>query len=145
MSGGRAGAGATALECLQLAAHFLTRFLDHPIAMYRGLRHACAAIADGHRLVTSDGLSRRARRSDGGGGRFRHWNPAAKLRTIDKGGLRAGHRRDEERTRRNSEKSEAFHDDPAFLNGCFTTNRAHARPESVSGRVLHAQDEWRCW
>src|SRR5262245_63129683 len=81
-----------------------------------------------HRLVTGDVLARCFLRNRGRSG-FRNRDPAAQLRTIDERRLCGGDRRHQQREGYSSEKSDAFHDDPAFLKRSLTTGRAHARRE----------------
>jgi len=97
-----------------------------------------------HRLVPGDVFSRGVRH-DRCLSRLRHKDPRAKFRAIHVRRLCAGHRWHQQREGRGCKECEAFHDDPAFLSGYCTVSRAHARREPVSRRVLHAQDERRCW
>ena len=68
-----------------------------------------------HRLVTGDELTRCFLRNRGRSG-FRNRDPTAQLGTIDERRLCGGDRWHQQRKGDSSEKSNAFHDDPAFLN-----------------------------
>ena len=95
-----------------------------------------------HRLMAGDVLCWAVLRDCGGSG-FGHEDPRAKLRTIHVRRLCAGQGWRQQHEGCGDEECEAFHDDPAFLNECFTSNRAHARREPSAGGS-HAEDERRC-
>jgi hypothetical protein len=109
--------------------------------VFCGLRHVRAAMMLRHRLMAGDVLCWAVLRDRGGRG-FRHEDPRAKFRTIHIGRLCAGQGWRQQHEGRSGEQCETFHDDPAFLNECFTSI---VRTHDVSRQQgSHAEDERRC-